>query len=213
MEQRGSRRPTYIQTTARKDYAFPARRSAEVAKPAVPANPPEEKTPPKPPGHKKNRLRFAVIGGVTLLVIIVVGLGFFKLRSGDGLPKSIVKSSNLTLYYPSELPRGYALDRSTAREVDGIVFFTIKDTASDRQIVFSEQVAPTNPPDFDAIQKSSSSLKKANVAGSQGVIGVYQSTPTAIILTNTTLINISGSKNTPEDAVANLVKSLRSLPN
>jgi hypothetical protein len=218
--QEPSRRPL-LRPSERQAFAERVRGSeklsATLAVDKAPATPMQAQLPkePKPsaPTPYRRLYRWRLAGGVIFIVIVILGAYlFFTFQDAGTLPKNVTKASNLTLYYPTKLPKGYRLDQSTAKYSGGVVFFTLKDVAGNRQVVFTEQAAPANPPDFDAIQKSYSNFKKISIAGGQGVIGTYRQAPTAIILTNTTLINMSGSSNTPLDTATALVKSLQSLP-
>lgn len=158
----------------------------------------------------KNRKKLIIVMGIMGL-IIVSSLSFYFLRSKNPIPENIRKQVTFPVYYPNKLPAGYSLDKNLIRVENGIMFFSL-DSKKNQKIIISEQTAPSNPPDFDTIQKAYSSFKKIDVIGGKAIFIISGETPTAILLTNTTLINISASKDTPEDVLVRLVQDLQSLP-
>jgi hypothetical protein len=161
----------------------------------------EQKSKPKKVSKKKPAIIFAA-----LLLIAAAFFLIFNGKNNNPLPESIIKQSNFAVYYPTSLPKGYVLDKNSAAYDNQILFFSISN--GDRKISISEQAPPKNPPDFDVIQKGNTSFKKLDVTGGQAIYGVSQQTPAAILVTNTTLINVSGSNNVPLDNVSKLIQSM-----
>lgn len=122
--------------------------------------------------------------------------------------KHAQKIVSFPLYYPV-LPSAYKLDKSSVKTESQIVFYSISD--GDKKISVSEQPIPTSPPDFEKIKKSNPSFKKLDSLAGQAIVGTYLDKPVAFLLTNTTLININASKDTPEDIVRGIAASMRSL--
>jgi hypothetical protein len=159
--------------------------------------------------HFKNFLQLKYVA--LLCVLLVAALILFLLvinRSSGPIPQNIKKSVSFPVYYPSSLPRGYALEKSSVQYENQILFFSLNHGS--RKISVSEQVAPKNPPDFDLIQKGNTSFKKLDTTGGEAIYGVSQSIPAAILLTNTTLINIRGSKDVPLDVIGKLIQNMSS---
>lgn len=162
------------------------------------------------PKRRRNFKKFLLI---LITLIIIVGLAaagwlFIKDRDSGPLPKSIRQSVKFPLYYPSPLPVGYSLDKNSIKSANSIIFFNLNSATN--TINISEQAAPANPPDFAALQRSNTSFKKLDVVGGQAVYGVSQKVPVAFLITNTTLINVNGAKNTPVDVIAKTVQYMSS---
>ena len=146
---------------------------------------------------------------ISISLVVLGGILYLRSMTTDPFSPIIASNAHFPLYYPVSIPEGFVYDNASARLENDIVFFTLR--RGDETINISEQATPVRPPDFDAIQRSNTSFKTLGVLGGQAIYGVYQKTPAAIILTNTTLININGAKNMPLDVVANVAQSMRSL--
>jgi hypothetical protein len=155
---------------------------------------------------KKTGFLFVVFAAVIAVFLVLL---LFK-KQDSPIPKNIEKSVNFALYYPSNLPNGYSLDKNSVKSENQIVFYSL--SSGDKKISISEQAAPSNPPDFEKIQKGNTSFKPLDTAGGHAIYGVSQKTPAAILLTNTTLINISGDKNVPLDTIVKTTKSMNPRP-
>jgi hypothetical protein len=158
-------------------------------------------------GPKKMKNKF-IIPALALVVLLVafIGAWIYFHRSTSPLPKQVTGGVNFPVYYPSYLPEGYTFDKSSTHLENQIIFFGLSNKKE--KISISEQAAPKNPPDFGLILKRNVSFKKLSLTGGQAIYGVSQNIPAAIILTNTTLINISGSSNIPLDNIAKITQSL-----
>ena len=157
--------------------------------------------------------RMAYLLAVLCLAASVI-LFFVQQGSNKDLPfnKNAVSGANFPFYYPSSLPRDYNLDQKSAAVNNGILFFTLKNVG--RTINITEQAEPKQPPDLANLQKFNTSLKNLSINVGTAVLGIDPGTraPVAIIITNTTLINVSASANTPQDVVKAVVQNMRSLP-
>ena len=164
----------------------------------------------------KRRPRFKqVLLIVVAIILIVGGAGGWKYehRNSGPVPKAILKSTNFAIYYPSSLPSGYTLNKNSFSQQNGVLFFQIN--ANDKTISISEQQLPKIPPDFDTIQKFNTSFKQFDLTAGKSLLGIdaQSNNPIAIVITNTTLININASNEVPRDVVAKIIENLASLPN
>jgi hypothetical protein len=163
----------------------------------------------KPARRITNIVRLAVL----TMAIVIGGLGWmYHNRNSGQLPSSLKKSVNFAVYYPSALPAGYSLDKKSSAVDKGILFYSLSN--NDKKISISEQAVPKIPPDLNAIQKVNTSFKKIDTPAGQAIIGLDPTSqvPVAVIETNTTLVNVSGSEGTPSDVINKLAQSLTSLP-
>ena len=178
-------------------------------RPAAPDG--EPATSPKKPKKGSKKWLFSLL---VLLIIIGLAFGiwwFIKGRDSGPIPKSIQKSAGFAIYYPSSMPLGYSLDKSSVNQSNQIIFFKLK--SGDNAINISEQAAPPTPPDFSALQKFNSSFKNLSIVGGRSIYGISQNQPVALLLTNTTLININGTKGTPLSTVAEVTENMNPITN
>ena len=157
---------------------------------------------------RKWQLRIA-LGVFTMLIgVLLVGLVTVILLHTDGipLPSNVTKSVNFALYYPAQLQDGYSYEKNSARIENSIVFYTLENGSS--SVTIGEQVAPPNPPQLDKLPGFTTIQALAGSA----VVGSTLEKPIAIISTNTSLITITGTKNTPSDVINEIAKSMTSLP-
>jgi hypothetical protein len=156
--------------------------------------------------NKVTRKTYVMSVVVGLLIILTVSV-LAATRTSNKLPKYLEKSAGFSIYYPSVLLADYNLDKKSVTYENQIIFFSFSNGS--KKISVSEQAAPKNPPDFSLIQKSNTSFKKLDVTGGQAIYGVSQNVPAALLLTNTTMINISASNNVPLDNVAAFAQNMK----
>ena len=146
-------------------------------------------------------IRFLVLG----IVIIVAGIVIFSHDRGP-IPPQIRSRANYTLYFPTSLPPSYKYDKKFTRQESNIIFYTFLNDK--HRVSVSQQPLTSNPPKLDTL----SGFNKLEVTAGKAAVGVNGSSPTAIILTNTTIITINGNQGTPQDVVATIAKNMASLP-
>lgn len=93
------------------------------------------------------------------------------------VPKDIQKAVDFTVYYPSNLPSGYALDTQSFRLAEpGVVLFAVT-YSNGKSIVFSEQQQPSTG-EMDKFVSSYLPLNSAvQLPLGQAKIGAYGSAP------------------------------------
>jgi hypothetical protein len=186
---------------------------------------------PKSSGRRKKLFEQIIFDIVRLAVLaLIVGLVFlvfhyFKTHKPNPIPGSIKKSASFTLYYPTQVPQGYSFDKSSANVKNGIVFLSWKN-ASSKRIQITEQARPAKSPDLNTLTKPpkvetsipgvappslNPLFQKAYSPVGQAIVGSNTSgSPTAIVLTDKTLINVSGPSDLPNNALNNIVQTLKS---
>ncbi len=142
---------------------------------------------------------------VTSLGLAGGGLYYYRWRSDWPIPKVVRSQIQFPIYYPSSMPKGYSYQKGFAKIQNGILFYKI--TSGNRTIVIGEQAIPVAPPDLSSLI----GFKKIVTLAGNAAVGSNNGQPIAIVLSNTTLININGSKNVPNDVVGNLAKSMSTL--
>jgi hypothetical protein len=161
----------------------------------------------------------AVLAIVVVLAAAVIFV--FGGKSSDPIPKSVHRAVNFPLYYPAKLPEGYKYQKDSAKVQDSIAFFTISKDI--KRIQVSEQAAPHKPPDLDALTKVHSipagpsgfsppgvaAFEKIDNPSGQAIQGKsLAGNPVAIVLTDNTLINLSGTPSLPGNVLTQVIKSL-----
>jgi hypothetical protein len=101
------------------------------------------------------------------------------------------------------MPQDYQYTEGSAKSDGQILFFSIH--KQNANISLSEQAMPDRPPDLHTFKD----FKKLNVLNGDGIIGRTAGRFTAIILTNTTLITLTASKDVPNDSLITLAENLK----
>lgn len=157
--------------------------------------------------HRQKSWRVALwIGVAAAVVIFIAGVFIFMHRNTDPLPAALEKNAGFPLYYPSPVPAGYSYRKGSGKLNGNIVFYEMQ--SGNDVLSVSEQPTPPNPPDLAHLAGFTSLQTPAG----NTAIGMTLGQPIAIILSNTTLITITGHKNVPSDVVSNFAKSMISLP-
>ncbi len=82
---------------------------------------------------------------VVLATTISVSVWFFAIRSNGPIPRKYTRGLQFTLYYPTRLPDGYQVDRTSFANKDGSLIFNISSPGG-RQIGVSEQALSSGMP-------------------------------------------------------------------
>jgi hypothetical protein len=175
--------------------------------------PPKAENNTKPGQSSKSRILNiagkyrAVIFLLLILIISIAAAGIFTNKKiSSPIPHKVTSSLAFPVYYPSQLPSGYTYDKDSAKTQNGMLFFTISN--KQKKIAVSEQPEPKTLPDFKQLQKSFPDLKKSDTDSGQAIYGVVKGRPVGLLLTHSTLVNISGINGTSEDVVANITKNM-----
>lgn len=157
--------------------------------------------------HRKKR-KWLIWGSssVACLLVVIGVLWLVHSRDHGSLPAFVERTANFPLYYPSPLPSGYAYKQGSAKNDNNIVFYSLQ--KGNLTISVSEQASPPNPPDLAHI-KGFTNFQ--TLAGSTA-LGASFGRPVAIVLSNTTLITITGSSYVPRSVVGNIARGMSSLP-
>ncbi len=148
-----------------------------------------------------------------VLVFSLAGYLFYEnyinKTPSNTLPIPITKQAGFPIYYPATLPSGYRLDEKSVMIENNILFFTIQKDRN--KVSISEQATPNPAINLKAIQDMNTSFKKVDVPAGEAIAGISTDLPVGIVVTNTTLINLSATKNVPQDVLIKLIKALSSL--
>lgn len=155
-------------------------------------------------GYRRTTVRVAVI---IILLISISAVLLLDQRDKSPISTAVMKNAGFPLYYPSPLPLGYSYQKGSVKLESGILFYTLQDNGGNN-ITVSEQATPANPPDLSHLI----GFTTLQTLAGNTVIGSSLGRPTAIILSNTTLTTITGTKNTPSDVITLTARAMSSLP-
>lgn len=147
---------------------------------------------------------FIIAAAVTTPAVMITT--YLLLRNPYPLPKAIVRDSTFPVYYPNPLPDGISYQQDSAKRDHGVLTYNLH-TGSQTIHIF-EQTAPSSAPDLDHLP----GFSHLQIPAGKAAIGQTLNRPVAIILSNTTIINISGDTKVPSDVVTSVAKAMRSLP-
>jgi hypothetical protein len=157
---------------------------------------------------KRFTVRRRATGILVLAILACAGTIILLLENTSPLPGSVTKHALFPLYYPSPVPDGYSYMRGSATIENGILFYALGTNNKSNDIRISEQAVPAAPPDLNHI----AGFTTMQTLAGNTAIGTSLNKPMAIILSNTTLITITGSKSTPSDIVSEVARAMASLP-
>jgi hypothetical protein len=155
---------------------------------------------------KKRRRNVYIIPAILAALLLSVGTYFyFTNRTQSTIPQETQESVSFPVYYPSELPEGYQLKKDSIKVDRDIVFYSFSN--DDKNIMISEQAIPPTPPDLAHIE----GFKHLTIPAGDAATGVNNGQPTALLLTDTTLVSITGIKGVSEKNVSDILQSMESL--
>jgi hypothetical protein len=163
---------------------------------------------PKAASPKKKRKSMKLLL-IPLVIILAAALGAagWLLTKADVTPLSPYQEKyGFELYYPSQLPQGYALKEGSVIADKTILFFELEN--GDNKIRVSEQRMPNPKPEIGNAEGNDSVKKITNEHGS-GYLGSSRSVPVGVFYTDTTLINFTATKDVPPDVITAVMTNLQ----
>lgn len=155
-----------------------------------------------------SKRNLAILGFIILAAISLVIVSYFIFLKRDPI-KELSNEAGFVIY-EAPIPEGYKLDTSSIKlESGSILFYTL--SSGNKTISISQQVTPVNKPDFKTLAEINTSIKSLSTNSGDAIIGINDVSPIAIISTNTTLINISASRDVPQDIIRNIVNTMHSI--
>lgn len=163
------------------------------------------------PPHKPRRSRaYIYLALLVPALALPAYLGWTYLRQSDrDLPQSVIAKAPFAVYYPEQLPSPYELDKKSAVSSNGILFYKL--SSNGKEVTVSQQQMPNPRPDTKAIKDMNSSFKDISTPSGEAIAGVSADKAVGILLTNTTLVTINGTKDVPQDVIAEITESMRSI--
>jgi hypothetical protein len=161
----------------------------------------EEDKPKKRTRWYRSKITWVIF--IFLLLVILGIVGFFVERENNvtPLPENIVNSILFPAYYPSANPAGFKYVKDSAKISSGFLYY--KFANGSKVISVTEQEVPQGVnlhalPNYNDFQLG---IGKA-------VIGTSLNKPSAVILTPTTLVNLTSAKFTTKNQLIIFAQSL-----
>lgn len=158
----------------------------------------------KKAGRKKKSIfkflaLFLSILSIGILVYMYITV---KQTTPPPLPKDAVAGLSFKIYYPTRMPQGYQFKKGSITALNGLLFYKFE---NDKKIItVSEQVAPPKSFKLSSLEGYTSITVPAGKAATGKSVG----NPSVIILTDTTLINITSSKGVSKDTVISFAQKM-----
>jgi hypothetical protein len=160
--------------------------------------------------YLKNGKQLKVLITVSIFILLIAGTGLYisLFRDRSPIPMRILRSVNYPLYFPDPVPTTYALQKDSLNYSNGVVSYNFQHVPKDSKIIYViEQALPSKPPDLQKLVDLLSFRKIDTVVGT-AVLGQNEGNQTAILNTNTTLITVTSTKDTPDDITISVLKNM-----
>jgi len=148
------------------------------------------------------------IGGVAVVIAIGTVLLFSKTSPNPPLPVTLLARIQYKVYFPDPLPSGYSLDNRSVSYQNGVLFYALKNAETSNNINVSQQQKPQQ----NLMLSSIVGLNPFKVSLGTAYVGAQSNTQVGILVTDTTLVNVSGVSDTPASAISGLMKNLKPVP-
>jgi hypothetical protein len=189
-----------------------AHRPKPAAKPKEELFLPEAAAVTRPKKTKKSKKLW--LGVVCLLIIVGGACFYYKNQSKPPaaaapsipLPASISSKVNFPVYYPSSTPAGYTYSNGSAAVQNGLVFFKMFN--GNKFVFFTEQASPSKPVDLSALPN----YQQFSVPAGTAAIGTNLGKPAGLVLSGSTLINVSTSGGVTAGELNDIFRSLAPVP-
>jgi hypothetical protein len=166
----------------------------------------------KPAKSRFSRLRFSRRGLLKVLlglaVVFCIGLAIYvfitwKQSIPPALPQEITSSVYYQIYEPSHMPKGYTFKSDSVTSHNGLIFY--KFVNGKKVITVTQQATPKSNIDLSKLEGYTSLQVPAGKAASGQSVG----NPSAIIITDSTLINITSSKGVTKQEVTSVAQRMK----
>ncbi|HEV2403396.1 MAG TPA: hypothetical protein VGS08_04295 [Candidatus Saccharimonadales bacterium] len=161
-------------------------------------------------GRVKTHLLLLKIGILAAVLLAMAGIVVVFLTSETQQTPSALtqtaRTTGYTLYYPKLLPKTYNFEKNSVITSNGLVIFVL--VSGSNNVKISEQSIPNAPPDLSHLV----GFTHFHVPAGDAALGHSLGQSMGIVMNNTTLITISGSKGVSSDVIRAMMANLRSLP-
>lgn len=162
-------------------------------------------------GHRVRKKRYFIGVGI-ILALIAAGMTWYFVRPPSSpIPKNISETVIFPLFYPTKLPTGYVINKTSFHSDNQVVLYSLTKSGAPN-IVITVQSKP-NGFDFsdfkDKQLRSSKSI--ANDAGDT-VVGLYADRIVGSLLSDKSWVLVNAPSKVSAKDIETVMKSLRQKP-
>ena len=150
----------------------------------------------------------ALILFITIVIATLASVYFIKFSSEPPIPQEVVSATIFPIYYPAEMPDGFAIDQQSFESSQSVVLYQIKQKDTGKKINVSLQ--PTLPDfEYDEFYKRDVVGRREVVTSSgPAILGTFGGAPFASLTTDTTWVILKADKGIKIEALETITKSL-----
>lgn len=155
-------------------------------------------------------LRRTTVLKILVAGLMTVGIGAaiysytsWKQTIPPPLPQDLISSVGYPVYYPSHIPRGYHFKVDSIANHNGLLFY--KFINGNRVITVTQQATPAQKVDLNKLEGYS----ELQLTIGRAATGQSVGNPSVIILTDSTLVNITSNKDVTKDQVLTVAKNMK----
>ncbi len=156
--------------------------------------------------HARRRILWLVLPTL-LIVVLGVTFGFVQYQQQktirNPLQSDALKGLDFPIYYPYPLPENFIYKPKSARQENGMLFFSIENAGE--TILISQQPKPRQ----NLMLESMVGFNPIKTPVGNAFSGKNGAIPVVIIATGQTLINLSGSADVPDYVMAKVIQNLQ----
>lgn len=193
-------RPNYLNGNT-----APVRAPAPTANPSTSINQVPQSKPIHVAKTKRRKKPILYIAFILIIATIGVAVLYYVKSKSPAIPSSVTQSVSFPVYYPSSLPNGYKYMTGSAKSQSGLLFF--KFTNGSSKISATEQSAPSAKIQLSSLPKFSS----IKVSEGQASVGTSLGAPSAVLLTNSTLIDLIGEGKASKNDIIFITQNMKPI--
>jgi hypothetical protein len=149
----------------------------------------------------------AKIVGVAIILLVA---GFIILSSRPAKPKSVLpadlaKKASFSVFYPSSLPAGFSYDPTISTFANGQAYYLLN--KGTEHIVVREQAWSSSTLDTSSLTNP----VDLPISSGKAAIGTNTGQTAAVVLTGSTLINITSNGSVAKDEMTAVINSLKNI--
>jgi hypothetical protein len=148
-----------------------------------------------------------VVSCVVLVALGGAGFAAYHLlnRQYNPIEPEIIKQANFTVFYPSEVPENFRMDKKSVTLTNNMLFFNF--TKGKKTINITEQPLPA----LGDIVLAQLGFSKLEIRRGKAYIGTNGAEPVALVAIDKTLISINGSPDVSIDVVSSFAERMQIL--
>jgi hypothetical protein len=129
-------------------------------------------------------------------------------KIGPLVPQALARRMDFAPYTPTALPKGYSVDRDSVKFEDGYLHFSIDSPLG--RLVVTQQKRPANFTLDGLSEQGMDEIQLLTVPAGAAATAKLGDRISGFILSESTLIGVSGPANLPREAMQSVLNALRS---